>query len=201
MKRFGLFLFVLLVMVSAVFSETFVSGDYTTIKSGADATLPYSLDLSNVDSVEIGFSGYPVNSLNTSRTDVSMTENEFILTAQNGKFIAEHTANLYVYWKIHTANNLDVNLTVSPLVYNTNNYINVDVTHTPVAGGDTTSSEEKKITEDTSVSFEGLFSFTTDGFTDHQAAGCHKLTLVSENFEGKPIGKYTGTLTLTITAG
>lgn len=201
MKRFGLFLFVLLVMVSAVFSETFVSGDSTTIKSGAGATLPYSLNLSNVDSVEIGFSGMPVNSLDASRTEVSMTGSEFILTAQNGKFIAEHTANLYVYWKIHTTNNLKVKLEVSSLV-NSGNYINVNVTHTPDEGGDTTLiSGTISTTNATNATLDELFSFDTVTFNDHQAAGCHQLKLVSENFKDKPVGKYTGTLTLTITAG
>lgn len=202
MKRFGLFLFVLLVMASLGFAVTSTpkTGAYSEI-NGATASLDYTFDISYVNSYSIGFSTNAIKDLNdtpASATSHILKDNEITPT-----YVATSSSDLYAYWQIYAGikpTTLKISLNLKPLISG-DNVIHVKMN---TSGDGTNNGDFGNIVEDNTYTTETEIGVTKEVFSwptgeeKIYVAGSQKITLTTENYAGSVPAAYTGILTMTV---
>lgn len=202
MKRFGLFLFVLLVMASLGFAVTSTpaTGAYSNIH-GATASLDYTFDISSVNSYSIGFSTNAIKDLND--TPVSAASHTLKDNETTPTYVATSSSDLYAYWQIYAGikpTTLKISLNLKPLKsYDNVIHVKMNTSGDSANNGDYgTPIASEYTTEIAGGVTKEVFSWPEG--TKTYVAGSQKITITTENYAGSVPDAYTGTLTMTVSA-
>lgn len=209
MKKVLCFLFVLFLIwtLSADTSATLEKGE-----SSAEASIPMTLDLTssgNFDRVIVGFSNNSVTGFNPLVT--SGVSNYSLVPGDDGIAKNDTSSSLYVFWQIQSAQRLDISLYASvPLTYTgtgTINKIYFDVTGTEegVTDSNPVTFVDGVVENGTSESgygspIENVYVYEHKPALNVGNAGSYKLTITTEDYRSKVMGRYTADLIVKIVA-
>ena len=184
-------------------TNTPVKGDVESATSGAPATQDYTLKLGEVDSYEIGFS---TTAVTTFKSQTTAPGSSVELTVADGEDVGRNTAaDLYVYWKITSAEECYISLSATALKdFVSNDTIDTKF-KTELAGENMGTAVDPVVTVSNTDSADpisdNLYHFEPADNKLESKAGSQKITIETESLNGKAPGEYNGTITLTITAG
>ena len=184
-------------------TNTPIKGNVADTASGVSATQDYTLNLGNVDNYEIGFSTTAVTAFNSQTTAPASSVE---LTVADGEDVGRNTnADLYVYWKIASADECYISLSATALKDPGSNDTIDTRFETELAGAGMGTAVDSAVTisdtESAAVVSGSLYHFNPADGKIESKAGSQKISIETESLNGKTPGTYTGTITLTITAG
>ena len=205
MKKFYFTFFLVCCILSSLFAGV-GSATGSLVKGSSDtATLDFKVELDEVNTYKIGFSNIPVSSFSAVSADNLLTTTQSLII-DNGEFTAHLKENsVYVFWQIQSDKSCKVSLTAGDMD-GTTGTLNVQLSTTPSTATselfnvDNGKSVEGNMTSSTSNTTGGeIFSFTPSAENRHQVVGSQSVSIVTENFQGRPAESFSGTMTLTIT--
>ena len=184
-------------------TNTPVKGDVESTTSGVSATQDYTLKLGEVDSYEIGFSTTAVTEFKSQPTAPGSSVE---LTVADGEDVGRNTdANLYVYWKITSAEECYISLSATALKDPVSNDTIDTKFKTELADENMGTAVDPVVTVSNADSADSisdnLYHFAPAENKLGSKAGSQKIIIETESLNGKTPGVYNGTITLTITAG
>lgn len=204
MKRLCILLLIF-ISILPVFAVTDNPATGSLSKGSSDsATLDFQVNLGTVNTYKIGFSSKPVSSFTEVPTANLLTSIQ-TLVIDDGAFTGHlKDDSVYVFWQIQSNNGCKVTLTASDMD-GTSGSLNVQLSTIP----NTTTSENYNVDNGKTVNGEmtsttipnsggEIFSFTPSTENRNQVVGSQEVSIITENFQGRPAETFTGTMTLTI---
>lgn len=203
MKRLSILLIAFLT-VFPLFAVTENPATGSISKGSSDtATLDFQVNLGTVNTYKIGFSSVPVSDFEEVSGEKLLTSVQNLII-DDGDFTGHlEDGSVHVFWQIQSNKGCKVSLTAGDMDGKSET-LNIQLSTTP---GTATSElfnvdNGKAVTGDwtTEDSLSGgeIFSFTPSADNNNQVVGSQKVSIVTENFQGRPAETFTGTMTLTI---
>lgn len=205
MKKLCLTVFLICGILSSIFAGVGTATGTLVVGTSNTATLDFNVALDKVNTYKIGFSNMPVTSFSEVSADHLLTATQSLII-DDGAFTAHLKENsVYVFWQIQSDRGCTVSLTAEDMDGTTGS-LNVQLSTTPgtatseVFNVDNGKAVEGNMTSSTSNTTGGeIFSFIPSAENRHQVVGSQAVSIVTENFQGRPAESFSGTMTLTIT--
>ena len=191
---------IVFLMVVAVFLSNIVAVINET-KQG-QVTFEFSSD--NLEKVNMKFADAAASDMNAASTAAAADYSKTITPSKEGSAVTSQTVTFHFIWYVYSEKNIEVDLAVTPLTYNSNN-IKWKIEPSVVAEGDSydgisntaqPQSVEFEVADVSNKTIENVVTLTGDG-TMHQSWGSVKLVGTATLDDSKP-GDYVSIITATM---
>ena len=193
---------IVFLMVVAVFLSNIVAVINET-KQG-QVTFEFSSD--NLEKVNMKFADAAASDMNAASTAAAADYSKTITPSKEGSAVTSQTVTFHFIWYVYSEKNIEVDLAVTPLTYNSNN-IKWKIEPSVVAEGDSydgisntaqPQSVEFEVADVNNKTIENVVTLTGDGKM-HQSWGSVKLVGTATLDNSEP-GDYVSTITATMTS-